>query len=211
MIQTELVRLGFQKQLKESKVEHICKVSGFFPGTREAAMKFSNLMFELSNQVDLLAISSLIMEDYVIKTYAPQTRLCRLEGIEPYCYERPWSVALAGKKVLVIHPFEKTILRQYEKRRFLFQDSDVLPEFELKTVKAIQTIAGEKSEFLSWFDALDYMFDKAMVNDFDIAIVGCGAYGFPLSAKIKKSGKQVVHHGGGYAASFWNNGIEMGY
>ena len=37
MIQSELVRLGFQKQLKENKVEHICTVSGFFrdPGSSE--------------------------------------------------------------------------------------------------------------------------------------------------------------------------------
>lgn len=40
------------------------------------------------------------------------------------------------------------------------------------------------------------MYQKAMEIDFDIAIVGCGAYGFPLAAKIKAAGKQVIHMGG---------------
>ena len=33
-------------------------------------------------------------------------------------------------------------------------------------------------------------------SDFDIAIIGCGAYGFPLAAYIKSIGKQAIHLGG---------------
>ena len=40
------------------------------------------------------------------------------------------------------------------------------------------------------------MTKEAMKIDFDIAIVGCGAYGFPLAARLKKEGKQVIHFGG---------------
>ena len=32
--------------------------------------------------------------------------------------------------------------------------------------------------------------------DFDIAIIGCGAYGMPLAAKLKGAGKQAIHLGG---------------
>ena len=32
--------------------------------------------------------------------------------------------------------------------------------------------------------------------DFDIAILGCGAYGFPLAAFIKNKGKKAIHIGG---------------
>ena len=31
---------------------------------------------------------------------------------------------------------------------------------------------------------------------FDIAIIGCGAYGFPLASFIKNLGKQAIHLGG---------------
>jgi hypothetical protein len=119
-----------------------------------------------------------------------------LESIEPYLYSHPWSEALAGKKVLVIHPFSKTIEMQYAKRHLLFDNKKILPEFELKTITAVQTIAGEESQFATWFDALEYM--KFQINeiDFDIAIIGCGAYGFPLAAYIKRLGKKAVHLGG---------------
>ena len=32
--------------------------------------------------------------------------------------------------------------------------------------------------------------------DYDIALIGCGAYGFPLAAYAKKTGHQAVHIGG---------------
>jgi hypothetical protein len=32
--------------------------------------------------------------------------------------------------------------------------------------------------------------------DFDIAIIGCGAYGFPLAAHVKRIGKKAIHLGG---------------
>lgn len=190
------VKLGLRKELKKTKLEPLCKNAGFFPDTQEAVMRFCDLMAGLTSQVDLLAVWSLIMEDYIISTYAPQTRICRFYSMEPYYHKDPWSRALENKKVLVIHPFEKTILHQYEKRKSLFDNKNVLPEFELKTIKAVQTIAGEKSEFSDWFEALDYMYDKAAAIDFDVAIIGCGAYGFPLAAKIKKMGRQAVHMAG---------------
>ena len=40
------------------------------------------------------------------------------------------------------------------------------------------------------------MYKEAMKLDFDIAILGCGAYGLPLAAKIKQAGKQAIHLGG---------------
>ena len=72
----------------------------------------------------------------------------------------------------------------------------MLPDFELKTIKAVQTIAGQKSEFETWFDALDSMKEKIRNIDFDIAIIGCGAYGFPLASFVKDLGKQAIHLGG---------------
>jgi glycerol-3-phosphate dehydrogenase len=32
--------------------------------------------------------------------------------------------------------------------------------------------------------------------DFDVAIIGCGAYGFPLAAHVKRMGKKSIHLGG---------------
>ena len=35
---------------------------------------------------------------------------------------------------------------------------------------------------LERFDALNYMYNEAMKKNFDVAIIGYGAYGFPLVA-----------------------------
>ena len=48
----------------------------------------------------------------------------------------------------------------------------------------------------TWFDALESMKREIDKRDFDIAIIGCGAYGFPLAAYVKSIGKKAVHLGG---------------
>ena len=128
--------------------------------------------------------------------FSKDIRFAELADMEPYDYAKPWSRALAGKKVLVIHPFAKTIEAQYQKRENLWENKDVLPAFELKTIKAVQSIAGEKTPFKDWFEALHHMEEQMDAIDYDIAIIGCGAYGFSLAAHAKRKGKKAVHLGG---------------
>lgn len=114
--------------------------------------------------------------------------------LEPWLYNgRPWTTALKGKRVLVIHPFIDTIRNQYEnKREQICPNTDILPKFELKTLRAVQTIAGETDErFSTWFEVLDYMYQEAMKIDFDVAIICCGAYGMPLGGMLKKPGSRL--------------------
>ncbi|MEZ3474943.1 MAG: hypothetical protein K1W27_19520 [Lachnospiraceae bacterium] len=159
---------------------------------------FSELILSSGANADLLAMWHLNMEDFVIEEFAPNVDLTFLFRLEPWLAPgRPWSAALQGKKVLVIHPFEKSIQEQYKKRVMIFPNSQILPEFELKTLKAVQTLCGEQDErFETWFDALDYMYEQALNIDFDVAIIGCGAYGMPLASKLKNAGKQAIHLGG---------------
>ena len=98
--------------------------------------------------------------------------------------------------MLVIHPCAETINKQYQNRKYIWKNQNVLPEFELLTIKAVQTIAGETSEFSTWFEALEYMEKQMDTLDYDIAIIGCGAYGFSLSAHAKRMGKKAIHLGG---------------
>jgi hypothetical protein len=121
-----------------------------------------------------------------------------LTSLEPYLQKDPWTQVLEGKKILVIHPFNETIESQYfNNRKNLFEDKRVLPEFKsLETIKAVQTLAGNKDNFNDWFEALGYMKNEINKKDFDIAIIGCGAYGFPLAAHVKRIGKKAVHLGG---------------
>jgi hypothetical protein len=174
------------------------KDSGFFPVDYKYLDKFTNTILDAAGNADLLAMWHLNMEDFIIEEYAPQADLTFLFRLEPWLTKgRPWTAALKGKKVLIIHPFEKTITEQYKKREMIFPGTDILPEFELKTLKAVQTLCGEQDErFETWFDALDYMEKEALKIDFDVAIIGCGAYGMPLASRLKNAGKQAIHLGG---------------
>lgn len=134
-----------------------------------------------------------------------------LECLYPFFVERPWTRALKNKKVLVVHPFEKTIKSQYARRECIFDNSEILPSYELKTFKAVQSNAGNNVPFKDWFESLKWMEDEIAKIDFDICILGCGAYGLPLAATIKRMGKKAIHMGGGSQLLFgikgkrWDN------
>lgn len=100
--------------------------------------------------------------------------------------------------MLVVSPFEETIRKQYEKRKLLFKNPDVLPDFELVTLKAVQGIGDSKKDlpYKDWFEALEDMKSKISKIDFDIALIGAGAYGMFLGAHCKELGKKAVHMGG---------------
>ncbi|WP_342646851.1 hypothetical protein [Mucilaginibacter sp. CSA2-8R] len=168
--------------------------AGFFPSNPSTLEKFSLSMIEDMKQVDILG-SWLEKEKLFTKELAHATRV-QIGDLHPYNHANPWSEALKDKKVLVIHPFEDSIKSQFSKRDLIFKDQRILPPFELKTIKAVQSIANNKTPFKTWFDALDYMKEQIDKTDFDIAILGCGAYGFPLAAHIKRIGKKAVHLGG---------------
>ena len=69
-------------------------------------------------------------------------------------FEKPFTMALKGKRVLVIHPLDDEIRKQYARRTQIFKNEEWLPEFELVTLKAVQTIAGIRDErFNNWFEA----------------------------------------------------------
>ena len=203
---------GMENKYDKASFE-MCKGAGFFPDNKNELQKFSRAMIEAMHEVDYLAVWNLTMEEYYIKKYMRHNLIMsRLRYMEPWYAKTPWTSCLEGKKVLVIHPFVDTIQAQYRNRKLLFQDSRILPDFQLITLRAIQTISGNRDpRFDSWFDALEYMVNEAMCIDFDVALIGCGAYGFPLAEKLKERGKQAIHMGGvlqilfGIKGNRWDN------
>ena len=184
---------------QEKAISQLHECAGFFPNDTNYGRQFNECMREACAQMDILGVWAPRFEEYYIRKYASKSiKLTHLYDLEPWKHpQNPWSDVLAGKKVLIIHPWAETIRAQYAKREKLFENTGVLPAYELKTLKAVQTIAGEKDDrFETWFEALEWMYQEALKIDFDIAIIGCGAYGFPLAAKLKKAGKQAFHLGG---------------
>ena len=170
--------------------------AGFFPATEENLNRFGRMMLEDSKQLDMLG-SWLRDERMMLDNLHLSIPRCSLLLLEPYWASNPWSRVLEGKKVLVVHPFAPLIEQQYrENRTRLFKDKRVLPAFELHTLQAVQSLGGQCERFTTWFEALDWMKGQMDHTDYDIVLIGCGAYGFPLAAHAKRTGKQAVHLGG---------------
>ncbi len=171
--------------------------AGFFPVDDGSLDAFAELFLKQLPGVDLMGVWFNQYEDAVCNRFSPEARLVDLDCFEPFRFPNPWSSRLGEKKVLVVHPFAESIRSQYEsKRETLFDDPDVLPLFELKTLQAVQSIAGARVDFSTWFDAYHHMCRQMAQIDFDICIIGAGAYGLPLAAYAKELGKQAIHLGG---------------
>ena len=169
--------------------------AGFFPPTNDALNQFGKKVIEDCKLIDLLG-SSVAGEKRMQKLFVPNMKATALGNLSPIVASNPWTQALEGKKVLVVHPFTNTIQKQFQKRQLLFQNPMILPDFELITYKPVVTLAGNQSEFETWFEALDHMCNEISTLRFEIAIVGAGAFGMSIAAHIKRMERKVVHLGG---------------
>lgn len=186
--------------------------AGFFPVEDAYLDRFVQLYTDNLKQIDFIWSMWLSrFENMLYQRFAPEKEIGLYDDTAlPYDMDSPWTKALEGKRVLVIHPFEESIRENYVKREKLFDHPEMLPEFDLITYKAVQSIADETVPFKDWFAALAYMEDQISRMEFDIALIGAGAYGFPLGAYIKQMGKKAVHIGGmlqllfGIKGKAWN-------
>lgn len=170
--------------------------SGFFPPTAENMQKFGDMMMRDINELDLLGCW--ISNEGWFARKLNNVKRVHLRFLEPFWAQRPWTHYLRGKHVVIVHPFADDILEQYtNKRNKLFADPDILPEFaSLRIIKAVQSLGGENKDFKDWFEALQWMKGEIDKTEYDICLIGCGAYGFPLAAHVKRQGKKAVHIGG---------------
>lgn len=187
--------------LKKRTYKYLINNAGFFPTNRSSVKRFAKLMIKSMRCCDCLA--SWRIEEFFFRGKLKRAKKVSLDSLMPVNpeinVEYKWGKALENKKVLVISPFAELIEAQYHnKRQFIWESPNMLPLFkELHTLKSVNSVGGKKNcNFETWFDALEYMQKEIDKIDFDIAILGCGAYGFPLAAYIKNKGKKAIHIGG---------------
>ena len=193
--------------------------SGFFSPSDELLTKFCCDSLQLLKNVDIFVpwcytMSKKYNENEIFGSHNNTAKLVHADtfGQGLFAVERPYTQYLEGKKVLVCHPFERTIQEQYKKREKLFKNPLILPEFELKTLKVVQGL-GDSQEVLqygNWFEALESMYRKIDDTDFDIALIAGGAYGMFLANYIKERGKQAVHVAGALQLLFGIKGARWG-
>jgi hypothetical protein len=113
-----------------------------------------------------------------------------------YIYNNPWTHALRGKRILIISPFEESILEKLPVRSKLYHGIDLFPDCEFITMKPPQTQAGEPSRgFTVEFQEFKENVDR-LIDSFDIALVSCGGYANPICSFIYEKGKSAIYVGG---------------
>ena len=132
-----------------------------------------------------------------IKAHSVEPFYAVLENITP------WTHALKGKKVLIIHPFIESFKKQQQNNFQLFSDSKLfLEDQEFSYYKTFQTIAGNHIHN-DWFETYNIMCNQISKIDFDVALLGCGGYGLPLCNFIKTDlNKSAIYIGGGLQLLF---------
>ncbi len=173
--------------------------AGIFPNDDDTLDRFVELYYQSAHQADVMGVWGVGAEEFVIKSATKHIRAIPFHSIYPAIND--WSKALQGKRVLVVHPFAKSIESQYygANRAGIFANETLLPDFELRTFVPVVSFAGETpAGFQNWFDALAWMKKEITnrANSFDICLIGCGAYGLPLAAHVRSLGKAAVHVGG---------------
>ena len=107
---------------------------------------------------------------------------------------RPWTLALRGKRVLLISAFQESIKKQLTKPHAY--GINLFPECSFVYLRPPQTNGNMPSyewdiELVRFYVELD-----AIKDDYDIALVSAGGFGNLMCDHIFKGGKQAINVGG---------------
>lgn len=192
------------QKIPENYLGELQKTAGVYGNCVD---EFCNIYIESIKTADIHAIwetSGIVSEsqEYILNKYNKNAVKILNKSVEPFYFDTPWSAELKDKKVLVINPFAKSFKEQYLKREKIWSNIEVLPKMKLTLYKNIQS-AGGAGPHNNWVESLNYMKEEISKLDFDIALLGCGAYGMPLSSFIKTIlNKTSIYIGGGIQILF---------
>lgn len=209
-----LVQLYDEHRLFHSKRLPQSNMYGIFHNNPDEVGQWVDLLRHDCKDIDIMGyFDDHPIEEYVICTSCPKDmQQIRLEQIEAMLYEDPWTLALEGKKVLLVSPFVEAMVAQYPHMDSIYTSQKMLPpNLSLKTLKSVWFSGDPEDEFDTWFDALNYLYEEAMKIDFDVALLSCSAFGFNLAPMLKRAGKQAIQYGGalqmlfGIRGARWDN------
>jgi len=107
----------------------------------------------------------------------------------------PWTLALRGKRILIISAFIESIKEKIPIREKIY-GIDLFPDCKFVFLKPPQTHGSNKSQkfYIEYKEFIKRIED--IKDTFDIALCSCGGYGNPICAAIYDMGKSAIYVGG---------------
>jgi len=176
---------------------NLYRIAGVYPPEPAIFSRFCKEFAQALAHLDVLAVWFNLGEHAAQRRFVPKARLTALRALEPFYHERPWSQHLEGKRVLVVSPFAETIQTQYRRRRQIWRAKpEMLPDFQLRTVRSPLSAFLVVPKYPDWFTALDALREQMASAVFDVGIIGAGAWSLSLAAHAKSLGACAIHLGG---------------
>ena len=179
---------------------NMCHYSGFYPTSTAQLDRYTSLVMDRFMYVTCLAewigdeekiVSRLLNQEQMKKlTYIS------LESLDPFWVDKPWTQALRGKKVLVVHPFASTIDGQIPLLSYIHKENMGFSEIKFSTYAPYQSLGDEGLAEGQWFENLMKMHDDISSLRPDLVLIAAGAYGMPLALLLRESNISSIHAGG---------------
>lgn len=109
--------------------------------------------------------------------------------------EAPWTSALAGKNVAVVHPFAGTIDKQIHNKH-KWDSAGWCPDANWSLVRARYAKPVQSAGFESWLSEVDRISEAIKNSNAEIVLIGNGGIGAIDGSRAKEMGLKAVHMGG---------------
>jgi hypothetical protein len=169
---------------------------GLFPKTDEAIDRFCATLLEMVGYVDMLGVQGYPGEAEVVNNFARRAKVLPQRVLEPWYSETPWSSYFAGKRVTVLSPFADTIAHQFARRDRIWSNPQILPQFELRTVRMPFSPGLRAPEERDWEVRMNRLAREIEAVPYDILVAGAGGISLLLAAHARKTGRVGIHMGG---------------
>jgi hypothetical protein len=183
--------LDYPEILRKQMLDNV----GIHPVDRASLDAFFALYVQAADQLDVLAARGHPGEMDVVNRVRNRT-LVRLRSYESWLYSHPWSAALEGKRVLVVTPFARSTVTQFERRAEIWRNPRLLPQFDLRVVRMPLSPGLVPPAHKNWQERHEALLEECDRAPYDVMLVGAGGLSLLLIHHAKKQGRIGFHLGG---------------
>uniref|UniRef100_A0A6C0HMH5 Glycosyltransferase n=1 Tax=viral metagenome TaxID=1070528 RepID=A0A6C0HMH5_9ZZZZ len=225
IIESILISKGIIADYSDGIKYEACNCAGLYPNNKVNFINFMSIYLEAMRHINIMAswndniieVEETIWNDYALSQKGDENRvklLIDLPALEPF-YTTPdnwWQHLYQNKTILVISPFTKSIQQQLANRDKVWQGrwTNFWPSnitFKFINFPHPYFLLSEQEKINMPTNSLDlltkYKGKIANCGEFDLALIGIGAYSIPLASYIKgQMLKTAIHLGGGLQMMF---------